>query len=222
MKPWFGNDWVTSANGNKISVVDTPPNSGVWFYALTSEEWSGLESDGFTEVLQVTVSGNGVSGPTLTSYAYDPAKKIDQRLKNFWTRKPRMPEVTVTPESMAGHFTLRWRESDGTISEDPIVNPRGPENRLVSVVNWVQKGHAEEAVFSLVLVDGGTVKIRIFNKAGRLVRELQETFSQGGPVQMRWDATNKDGARVASDVYMADIYVNDTRIAKSQRLAVVK
>jgi len=41
--------------------------------------------------------------------------------------------------------------------------------------------------------------IRIYNKAGRLVRTLRETK---GRSTLEWDATNEDGKKLASGVYI--------------------
>jgi len=276
LKPRFNGNWVSDTN--KIGVTDAP-GPGVWFYALTSQEHSNLESQELSDILQVTIQGNSVN----TSMAQPKGRK------GFWTTKPRTPALSVIPGSVAGHFTLHWaetsdpkvryyniyysnagspqltqnyriasvpvgsvaageeithldwladpaapayyritavdrygNESDGSLSEEPIVNPHGPDDRLVSVVNWIQPQHADQAIFNLVLRDGGVVEVKVYGQGGALVRVVRQEFSEGGPNQVVWDITNNDGRSVASGVYFADVFINGQKVAKGQRIAVVK
>ena len=50
--------WVETSDG--YSVVKDQAD-GVWYYALTSQEHSGLESDELSEVIEVTISGGEVT-----------------------------------------------------------------------------------------------------------------------------------------------------------------
>ncbi|MCB4756104.1 MAG: hypothetical protein LHV69_03575 [Elusimicrobia bacterium] len=276
LKPRFNGNWV--GDTNKIGVIDNP-GPGVWFFALTSQEHSNLDSQELSDILQVTVRGTAVDYSIV---------QIKGR-KSFWTTKPRTPVLSVTPGSIAGHFSLRWtettdskvryyniyysnagspqltqnyrsasvpvgsvapgeavthldwladpaapayyritavdrygNESDGSISEDPIINPHGMEDKLQSVVNWIHPKHADKAVFSLLLVNGGAVEIKIYDQSGQLVKEIREAFAEGGPRQVAWDITNTDGRSVASGVYFADVFINGQKVAKGQRIAVVK
>ncbi|MCB4756089.1 MAG: hypothetical protein LHV69_03500 [Elusimicrobia bacterium] len=113
MKPRVSADGAWVDAGHMISFVDQPGN-GTWHYAVTSKEWSGLESQGFREVLAVTISNNSMTSATRTDYAFDYAHGVDQRLKDFWRTRPLAPAMTAEPGSAAGQFTLRWPETQDT------------------------------------------------------------------------------------------------------------
>ena len=52
-----------------------------------------------------------VNGTNLTRYSFDPARKIDQRQKNFWTALPPRPvNFQVVAQSTPGHHRLSWNE----------------------------------------------------------------------------------------------------------------
>lgn len=104
LKPVAGGNWV-SAN-NKITFQDTA-NDGVWYYAVTSREHSGLESDELSEVVEVTVSGGNVASSQIVQA---------QGQKDFWTEAPTAPSsLTVVQQSEAGHYQLNWTEPNGSM-----------------------------------------------------------------------------------------------------------
>jgi len=111
LKPRSNGNWVNASNKNRFN--DNPGN-GTWFYAVTCEEWSGLETDGLGEVLEVGVSGNSVTRTNLTRYAFDLGRKIDNRPKKFWTTPPAAPALSVSPGSAVGHYRLTWKETTDT------------------------------------------------------------------------------------------------------------
>ena len=104
LKPRANGSWVEPSN--KISYSDSP-GGGTWYYALTSEEHSGLESDELSEILRVIVSGTSVSAQVVQAKGQ----------KNFWTTAPARPGgFSVVRESIAGHYRLAWSEpSDSKI-----------------------------------------------------------------------------------------------------------
>ena len=78
------------------------PGNGTWYYALTSEEHSGLESDQLSEVLRVTVSGGVVTASQVVQI---------KGQKDFWRTAPTAPtNFVVTAEATAGHYRLNWNE----------------------------------------------------------------------------------------------------------------
>ena len=98
LKPRANNAWVSPSN--KISFTDSP-GDGTWYYALTSEEHSGLESDELSEILRVVVSGTSVSAQVIQPKGQ----------KNFWTIAPARPGgFSVDRQSIAGHYRLAWSE----------------------------------------------------------------------------------------------------------------
>lgn len=78
------------------------PGVGTWYYAMTCEEWSGLESRELSEVLRVTVSGGAITSSSVVA---------PKGQKNFWTTRPPAPlgfsyAATGTP----GQYRLKWTE----------------------------------------------------------------------------------------------------------------
>ncbi|MGD0976784.1 MAG: hypothetical protein ABR875_00620 [Minisyncoccia bacterium] len=89
---------------NKIAYTDNPGN-GTFYYALTSEEYSGLNSDHLSDILKVTVSGNSVSGSVVQS----------QGQKNFWTTPPTVPSgFSYAVQSNHGQYRLNWTQPNDT------------------------------------------------------------------------------------------------------------
>lgn len=117
--------------GNKVSWTDSVTD-GVHYYAVTTEEHSGLESDRLSEVLRVTVSGGGVAGVSVVQASGQ---------QDFWRTAPPPPTaLTVTGQATAGQYRLAWTEpGDGMIryynvyystAGPPAVDQR---NRIASV-----------------------------------------------------------------------------------------
>jgi hypothetical protein len=88
-------------NTNKISFIDHPPD-GTYYYAVTSEEHSGLESRKLSEIVRVTVNGGIAGGSTITQ---------SQGQTGFWTTAPSAPgNLSVQNGTASGHFHLSWVE----------------------------------------------------------------------------------------------------------------
>lgn len=85
---------------NKISFTDNP-SDGTFYYAITSEEHSGLESDKLSEIIRITKSSSNISSQIVAS----------QGQNNFWRRLPQMPTAfSYTAQATAGHYRLNWTE----------------------------------------------------------------------------------------------------------------
>ncbi len=68
---------------------------------------------------------------------------------------------------------------------------------------------------------GNTVKIKIYNIAGELVRELQKSIDGGTQDTIDWDAKNDGGEAVASGVYIYRLTLNDDE-KQIEKIAVIK
>lgn len=78
------------------------PGNGTFYYALTSEEYSGLESKILSEILQITISNGSVAQIQIVQA---------EGQENFWTIAPSAPTVTSTEaQSAPGHFLISWEE----------------------------------------------------------------------------------------------------------------
>ncbi len=84
-------------------VFNDKPADGTWFYAVTSEEHSRLESDQLSEVLKVETADGGKK---LSASVVQPAGQ-----KDYWRTKPASPaEAVVTKANAPGCPQLTWKE----------------------------------------------------------------------------------------------------------------
>jgi len=82
------------------------PADGTYYYALTSEEYSRLESKELSEILRVTVASGQLTGSSVVQA---------KGQKNFWTTPPSAPaNVNVAAQSTAGHYLLTWEEPENS------------------------------------------------------------------------------------------------------------
>ncbi len=134
LHPVFGGVKVSSSN--KISYMDSVAD-GVWYYALTSEEHSGLESDELSEILQVTVNGSDIVSQVTAAKGQ----------KNFWKNIPANPSnVTYTLQTTPGQYLIIWTEPQDSkiryynIYYSNISSPAcDPQHRIASVSKGISK-----------------------------------------------------------------------------------
>lgn len=75
-------------------------------------------------------------------------------------------------------------------------------------------------VISYSLGRPGTVRLAVYDAAGRLVRTLAVGAESAGPHQVRWDGTADDGSRAASGVYFCRLDAG--AFSDTRRLTLVK
>jgi hypothetical protein len=84
-------------------------------------------------------------------------------------------------------------------------------------------GNRVVALLAIAFVMGraGSVSVKVFNRGGRLVREVAKGESMGeGANLVRWDGRDRDGTPVGSGVYLVTVEaLGETR---TQTLAVAK
>jgi hypothetical protein len=114
------------------------PGDGAWCYALTSEEYSGLESRELSEVLKVDVAG----GKLATS-----AVAAKEGQTGFWKTAPTAPgKFKVEKAETPGQYLLTWEEpKDAHVRYYNIYHSPGQavaatqQNRIASVVVGTNK-----------------------------------------------------------------------------------
>lgn len=127
--------------GNNYWELTDTPGDGIWYYAVTAVEWSGLESQTLSNVYEITVNSGSITGSEITSYPADP--KGDS---GFNTNAPAAPtNVTfshkLAPADKNGQYTITWDEPSkadliryyniyAEDSTNPIISQ---ENRIASV-----------------------------------------------------------------------------------------
>jgi len=98
---WLGDDnWTITDN----------PGNGIWYYAVTSIEHSGLESHTLSNIYRVTVSGASGASAQTAAYPSEPGG-----VASFYTALPAGPSnVTSThrlaPATALGQYTITWEK----------------------------------------------------------------------------------------------------------------
>jgi hypothetical protein len=86
--------------GNKVRFLDNPGN-GTFYYAVTAEEHSGLESRELSEVLRVTVGRGVVTQATVVQ---------PQGQKGFFRAPPPAPSPATFQLAAGSAYRLNWKE----------------------------------------------------------------------------------------------------------------
>jgi hypothetical protein len=89
-------DW----KGNDYWEISDTPETGTWYYAMTAQEWSGLESRTLSNVFSTTRTQTA-------EYPSDP-----KGTKKFYFVTPQWPKPTVTKLSAPGQYRIEWQEPD--------------------------------------------------------------------------------------------------------------
>lgn len=88
---WSGNDYWT---------INDAPGNGTWDYAVTSVEWSGLESKAISNTFRITVTGGSDSGSQQAAYPSDPGKLTSPNTSGFYT------SYNATNTSLIRHYNI--------------------------------------------------------------------------------------------------------------------
>jgi hypothetical protein len=72
-------------SGNKYWTITDTPGNGTFYYAVTSMEWSGLESKALSNIYTVTITGGSGTGTQDTAYPADPGKMTNPQTSGFYT-----------------------------------------------------------------------------------------------------------------------------------------
>ncbi|MFA5857290.1 MAG: hypothetical protein WC867_08050 [Candidatus Pacearchaeota archaeon] len=86
---------------NKLFFTDNL-NDGTYYYAITSEEHSGLESNQLSEILKIVISGGTISSQSIVQ---------SKGQKNFWKTAPSSPlNFSYNTLGLSGYYNLSWIE----------------------------------------------------------------------------------------------------------------
>jgi hypothetical protein len=89
------------------------PGPSTWYYAVTSQEHSGLESRTLSNIWKVTLnkSGDIVESGEVAAYPRNPGG-----IKPFYSTPPSAPaNLNVTKKRTPGHYLLTWTESKNSM-----------------------------------------------------------------------------------------------------------
>jgi len=90
----------------------TQPNGSTRYYAMTSEEWSGLESRTLSNIWSVRLDSNGNISWNVEDTLYPPNPG---GVHPFWTQKPPSPyNVNAVKQATPGHYLITWTEPNNS------------------------------------------------------------------------------------------------------------
>jgi hypothetical protein len=118
----------------------------------------------------------------------------------------------------SGSTTGTIRMQTGQTATSDVPNPRPPGNvSLSSRPNPFENGTSIEYRLSST----ASVKLRVYDTAGKLVRTLTDTRLPAGPHAMYWDGRNDAGRKLSSGTYFIKLTV-DGQAAGSHRTTIIK
>ncbi len=165
----FANGGFKSGQNNYWEITDTP-GDGIWYYAVSSIEFSGLESRRLSNSWKIKITDGSVvngedEGTQETDYPADPGGD-----SNFWTTLPEAPlNLVATKLATPGHYQLSWDEPEDAHSIIRYYNiyysstgtPSAiQQNRIASVpvgtnswLDWLADSSAENGYYKITSVD---------------------------------------------------------------------
>jgi len=187
-------DALVTLEARSLSALPTPLPTGAYplhgGFDLSWSVGSLLKPISF----DLAVPGGNFSTASLALWRYDPV--------GSWVRHGGTPNSDRTrvsaPINQAGHYALfaggpeiLGQAEVSTISLTPrVFSPSGAFAR-------------SEIEIGFTLGRAGNVSVRVYNRAGRLVRQLADGTPMGaGANLMRWDGTDRDGRPAVSGLYL--------------------
>jgi hypothetical protein len=85
-------DWT----GNSYWEITDTPGAGTFYYAVTAQEWSGLESRTLSNVYST-------AGAQTAVYPSDP-----KGVKPFYLKPPSAPSISISKLSTSGQYKIQW------------------------------------------------------------------------------------------------------------------
>jgi hypothetical protein len=127
-------------------------------------------------------------------------------------------EFAVPPARLATdrYYALlthgRYEHLDG---RDALPGPAGPEERAtVAASAWPNPSASGASVRFDLPAPGGFTTVRVYDLAGRVVRELGRDDLPAGTYELTWDGRNERGATVGAGVYFFRIETGKGSVQK--------
>jgi hypothetical protein len=116
---------------------------------------------------------------------------------------------TMGPTDLTNNY-CGWNIDDVEILAHDLIPPEieEPVSALRMSPAWPNP-FRDQTVLRFALPAPGIVRVRIYNVAGRLVRELPAVHCDAGPNERTWDGGDSGGNRVASGVYFVRVSAGD-------------
>lgn len=215
----LGDGFMTFTNMPAYTVVDIFNTSGVKVRSLTG---------GLTGIAIWT--GTNVSGQVLPDDVYYAV--ITDTLTQTSGTLFLMKEVGGTGQTLTRNIpamtpnteTVRNYDVNGLYIGDTALVIRGTESGSVSAMGgikgFVNPMNGEKLTVGYKATGPGTIKTKIFDSKGRLVREFSVTTDGTQAGSLQWDVRDAGGKLVASGVYL--IHVEGPGINTTKRTVILK
>ena len=105
-------------------ITDTPGN-GTFYYAVTAQEWSGLESRALSNIYKVVVAGGNGTGALDVLYPSSPGDLDNITASDFYVSPPPQPlnaayAHKTSPATANGQYRITWDKPTEPSTLDPI------------------------------------------------------------------------------------------------------
>jgi hypothetical protein len=144
----------------------------------------------------------------ITPAVVDPGKQFLAQIDTFTATI----RYAGDPESLRSDMMLVENDSLVTGIRDPF----GIDDEIVSLAPGYPNPFSSSTTFLYRLARPGSVRIRVYDVAGRLVKTLEEDVVSAGTHLVRWDGTDQKGRPAASGVYLVRLDADNLR--RSARL----
>lgn len=202
-------NWLyPTSGGNEVSLLNPiiasdSPGNGTWYYAVTSEEHSGLCSEVTSQAIRVVISGGSVTSTSL--YA---------AVSNIWSTLPSAPSnFAVANKDGNNHYACTWTEPTDTdnlirgysIYYDSATNPSPVQAKRIATV---PKGTTSWKDWGAVLASKGKWGITSIDKYGNESTILYDDTTTGVAGPLRPDRPGGIVSRTSDDAGLTEL---DTR-----------
>ena len=215
----LGDSFMTFANMPAYTVVDIFNTSGIKVRSLTGSAagvaiWTGTNTSG--QVLPDDVYYAVITDTlTQTSGTLFLMKEIGGAGQTVTRNIPAMTPKTET---------VRNYDISGNYVGDTALVIRGTESGSVSAMGgikgFVNPMNGEKLTIGYKATGPGTIKTKIFDSKGRLVREFSVIAGGTEAGSLQWDVRDAGGKMVSSGVYL--IHVEGPGINTTKRTVILK
>lgn len=228
-----GQEVELSLEAASASVLNSVASGDAAVYQYASGEWKEVKGSTLSvNTLENTVSLslNSVSNAYLQNLGLKVLESMPSSgLAIYQAGRGYVP---LQASSQEGTFSIRTKAAQVGAAATKYVqynfpNPFNLKTKTVSFVNSLGSG-VSGTINGAYIVAAPTgsgsvsIKIKIFNLAGDLVREFNETGTAGSYNYVHWDGKNSDGSDVASGVYFAVVDAPGSDKKKPIKMVVVK
>jgi hypothetical protein len=125
------------------------------------------------------------------------------------------------PPPDTGTIHILFNDGNGNFVEDPIVGVKKKEPPITSGYKLYQNypnPFNSTTLISYYLERTAPIELSIYTINGQLIKTITHEQQKGGSHSVRWDATNNNGKKVSSGVYLYSLRVDNEVITRKMLL----